>query len=273
MSAAKKAAEITEIKQGPLTTVPAEGADIMSMIQIAMSRPDFPVATIERMFDLYQRSEAEKARKAYYAALALMQPKLPIIEKKGTIKTNEKDQSGKKTGQQKDMAKYALWEDIVEGITPILAEHGFSLFFINEQPTPDRIVTICNLAHREGHKETSSVALPIDSTGAKNNVQGWGSSISYGKRYSAGALLNLTARGEDDDGTAAGIENDATLSDEQIATLRKLLEETKTKEAAFLHHITKTETLEEVRAATFETLANFLEAKKTKQKAEREAPV
>jgi len=262
MSAAKKT-EVTEIH--PPVTHSGEGADIMSMIQIAMARPDFPVATIERMFDLYQKAEAEKARKAYYAALAVMQPKLPVIEKKGIIKTNEKDANGNKTGRQKDQSRYALWEDIMEGVLPVLSEHGFSIFFINEQPTPDRIITTAKLAHKDGHFETSSISLPIDTSGSKNNVQGWGSSAQYGKRYSASALLNLVARGEDDDGQAAGIVAE-TLTEDQIKTIRVLLAETKTKEEAFLRYITKTDTLEDVPAGAFESLKGFLDTKKEKIK-------
>jgi hypothetical protein len=46
-----------------------------------------------------------------------------------------------------------------------------------------------------------------DASGNKNAVQALGSAISYGKRYTASALLNLTSHGEDDDSFRAGIDD------------------------------------------------------------------
>ena len=46
--------------------------------------------------------------------------------------------------------------------------------------------------------------LPVDTTGSKNAVQAVGSSTAYGKRYVMEALLNLTSRGQDDDGKRGG---------------------------------------------------------------------
>lgn len=45
--------------------------------------------------------------------------------------------------------------------------------------------------------------LPADTSGSKNAVQAFGSSTSYGKRYVLCALLNITTRGQDDNGQTA----------------------------------------------------------------------
>ncbi|HET9820175.1 MAG TPA: ERF family protein, partial [Rhodanobacteraceae bacterium] len=55
----------------------------------------------------------------------------------------------------------------------------------------------------DGHREETSITLPADTSGSKNAVQAVASSTSYGKRYTAGALLNLTSHGEDDDAFSA----------------------------------------------------------------------
>src|SRR5690606_4042351 len=60
------------------------------------------------------------------------------------------------------------------------------------------------LLHKAGHREETTIKLPADSSGNKNAVQAVASSVSYGKRYAAGALLNLTSHGEDDDAFAGG---------------------------------------------------------------------
>src|SRR6202043_3736939 len=68
----------------------------------------------------------------------------------------------------------------------------------------DLIVVTGVLSHRDGHAEETTMLLPADISGGKNPLQAIGSSTSYGKRYTAGALLNITSRGEDDDGWAGG---------------------------------------------------------------------
>lgn len=192
----------------PVPTVPADASPILGLIERASRDPNVDIDKMERLFRMKLDMEARDAKAAYLAALSEMQPKLPIITKHGVISKNEKDDRGNKTGRQEAMTKYAKWEDVVEGITPVLAEFGFSLSFRVAQPTPDRVAVSGVLGHRGGHTEETTLSLPIDNTGAKNNVQGWGSSVSYGKRYTAFALLNISARGEDDDGNAAGMMND-----------------------------------------------------------------
>jgi hypothetical protein len=210
-------------RNGDRQIVPAsEGDAIVQMIERAARDPAVDIDKMERLFRMKLDMEARASRSAYLAALAEMQPKLPVIEKKGTIGKYEKDDKGNRTGRQEAMTKYAKWEDVVEGITPILAEHGFSLSFRVAQPTLDRIVVSGVLGHRDGHSEETAISLPIDSSGAKNNVQGWGSSVSYGKRYTAFALLNISARGEDDDGKAAG--EPAFITDEEQAIIRNRID-------------------------------------------------
>ena len=215
---AKRADEQTAVAEAPVS----ETAAIIQMIERAARDPNVDIDKMERLFRMKLDMEARASKAAYLAALAALQPQLPVITKHGVINKNEKDESGKKTGRQEAMTKYAKWEDVVEGITPKLAEHGFSLSFRVAQPTPDRIVVSAVLGHREGHTEETAISLPIDSTGAKNNVQGWGSSVSYGKRYTAFALLNISARGEDDDGKAAG--EPEYITDEQAMALREMIE-------------------------------------------------
>lgn len=195
---------VTAVVQPALPTLPPDTSPILGLIERAARDPSVDIDKMERLFRMKLDMEARDAKAAYLSALAEMQPKLPVITKHGVISKNEKDERGNRTGRQEAMAKYAKWEDVLEGITPVLAEYGFSLSFRISQPTPDRIAVSGVLGHRGGHTEETTISLPIDNSGAKNNVQGWGSSTAYGKRYTAFALLNISARGEDDDGNGAG---------------------------------------------------------------------
>jgi hypothetical protein len=91
------------------------------------------------------------------------------------------------------------------------------------------------LSHRAGHAEETTIVLPHDSSGSKHAVQAVGSSTSYGKRYTAGLLLNLTSRGEDDDGDKGG--SGDVISDDQADEIRKLIDSTGSKVAPFLTYI------------------------------------
>jgi len=73
------------------------------------------------------------------------------------------------------------------------------LHFVLESGLDANINITCILSHREGHREEVTLPLPLDTGGAKSNVQAAGSTISYGKRYTLCAILNLSTRGEDDD--------------------------------------------------------------------------
>jgi hypothetical protein len=65
--------------------------------------------------------------------------------------------------------------------------------------------------------------LPADSASsdagtAMNPIQAIGSATSYGKRYIAAALLNLTSRGADDDAVTAAAACDGTSRNGQVIT-------------------------------------------------------
>ena len=66
--------------------------------------------------------------------------------------------------------------------------------------------------------------MPVDTTGSKNGVQAVASSVSYGKRYTAGLLLNITTTGEDDDGNGPVAQITPRITSAQATQLATLLE-------------------------------------------------
>jgi hypothetical protein len=258
--AMKKEVAITE--NGGQIAPASESASLISMIERAARDPAVDIDKMERLFQMRERMLAQEAKAAYLTALAAMQKDLPIVDKKGVINRNEKDAQGNRTGTQKEQ-RYAKWEDINEAIIPVLAQHGFSLSHRIEQPTPDRLSVTAILGHRQGHSEQTSISLPFDGSGGKNNMHGWGSAASYGKRYTSIALLNITARGEDDDGKAAGA--DAKISTENVEKVRSLLMETNSDLAAF-YNLFGIECLEDLPQAKLDTALKMLELKKSKRR-------
>lgn len=167
--------------------VQTDAASLMAVISRAASDPNTDVDKLERLMGLYERITDRSAKAEYSASLAEMQPKLPVVAERGST----------------DKGKYALWEDINDAIRPILAAHGFALSFRVGTATDGKMTVTGILSHKAGHQEETTMTLPLDTSGSKNAVQAVGSSTSYGKRYTALALLNITSRGEDDDGNGA----------------------------------------------------------------------
>lgn len=197
--------------QSQQTAIAAESVTVLQIIQQVAMSPNADIDKMERLMVMHQNIQALQAKQHYDEALAAMQEELPVIGERGGIK----DKYGRV------QSTYALWEDINEMIKPVLARHGFALSF--RTPRNERGIEVEGvLSHRAGHRETTSLVLPADSSGSKNSVQAVASSVSYGKRYTAGALLNFTTTGEDDDGSGAVVTPRVTSV--QAAQLAALLD-------------------------------------------------
>lgn len=190
----------------PTEAMPATAASAMAVITRLAADKTFDVARMERLFDLVERFKKQEAKEAYINARIDMKPHLPIIEQHGKIEIRKKDAHGKRTGPVIQSTKYAYWEDIDDAITPVLDRFGFFLDFRPGTAADGKSVTVTAiLSHRGGHtEEATTPPMPADLSGSKNPVQSIGSTISYGKRYAAGLILNLRFSGEDDDGQAGG---------------------------------------------------------------------
>lgn len=222
----------------------AEGATLLAVISRAAADPNTDVTKMERLMGLYERVEARRAEAEFAAALADMQPHLPAIAERGKAKVN---------GDVR--YTFALWEDINAAIKPILQQHGFSLSFRTD--FTDGISVTGVLTHRSGHSERTTIKLPTDASGSKNAVQAVASSVSYGKRYTAGALLNLTSHGEDDDAFTASVEY---CTDEQLAKLNEWIEATGSDKSKFLKFL-KVDSLDKLPAKQYDKALSALRAK------------
>lgn len=179
----------------------SESENVLAMISRAASDPSCDLDKMERLLVMHERMTARQCQAEFADAMAAMQSELPAIGERGNA-------AGRYT--------YALWEDINQAIKPILQRHGFALTFRTD--TANGVTVTGVLTHRNGHREETSITLPADPSGNKNAVQAVASSVSYGKRYTAGALLNLTSHGEDDDAFAATSDYDPSEWLDAIAT-------------------------------------------------------
>ena len=185
---------VAQIPKGsPIAKGATETATIMQVIERAATNPAVDVDKMARLLDMHIQMTGRAAKSAYIEAVRVVKRNLPVIAKNGLIEIKGREST-----------PYTLYEDIDEAISPILDEHGLVLTFRTSQAPDGRLIVTGVLSHSDGHEERTDLTLPYDSSGSKNGVQAVGSSLSYGKRYAATALLNLVSRGEDDDGQTGG---------------------------------------------------------------------
>lgn len=182
---------------------PTQAMQVLSMLERVLTAPDFDIDRAERLWAMQKEVRAEQAKAEFIEALSQMQSQIPAVRRTGQIKNN--------SGQVQ--STYAKWEHINEAVGPVLRQHGFALSFRVHQEGP-KITVHGILSHRAGHQESTNIELAPDSTGNKNAPQAVVSAISYGKRTTAGALLNITSYDEDDDGQRFG---DKDKTDENMA--------------------------------------------------------
>lgn len=223
--------EITTIDERTDVAPPSAGG-LINIVEKLLERPDIDLDRVERFLSLQAAEQARIARMQYLAAISAAQPEIPAIPKRGT-------------GNNK--VKYARWEDMQEKIFPVTSKHGLNVTH-RVRVEGGVVIVTCILSHDGGHQETTELPLPIDGTGSKNAVQAIGSSVSYGKRYTAAALLGVRLEGEDPDGGPPPSEAiDATQAD----YIRTLLEDADKDEAKWCQYV-KIETVEDLPAKKFD---------------------
>lgn len=218
-------------------------SELITLIERMAVNKDVDADKLEKLLGMQERILDRNAHAAFDAAFVEMQAELPTITRDGRIVVREKDSQGKRTGEKTQDTPYAKWETIVEAVRPILHKHGFGISHRSEK-TPDGVLLRVTAVLR-GHGWTDDRCyfdLAADTTGSKNNAQGWASSLSYAKRHTACAVLGIVTRGEDDDGRSSGrpvVIGDG-LTDEQTTQLIELCEAVQCPKEKFVDHMNKT---------------------------------
>lgn len=181
------------VKENRAPAISNESNALLVMIERLVLNPDSDIDKLSKILDLQERILNRNAEQAFASDFAAMQSELPRIARNGKIEIKDKN-----SGRVTQSTPFAKLEDINDGVRPILQKYGFGVSFAIDQNQSGINVT-AKLLHKLGHSERTSLTLPIDTSGSKNNVQGNGSTISYGKRYTMCAILNIST-GDDMDG-------------------------------------------------------------------------
>jgi hypothetical protein len=196
-------AKITDSESSPqsLPTVSESGAvsesnpeKVLAVI-LSMARDDsLDIQKLQVLLDMQHKMEVRQGEISFSRDLAQLAAKMPQIPKNGRVSL----------GEGKGSYPFAKWEDMDKIIRPLMAEFGFVLGFDSmDTNTGIRVTGI--LSHKDGHSRSASMTLQLDSGPGRNTNQAMGSTLSYGKRYTAEMLLNIVREGEDTDGKKSGV--------------------------------------------------------------------
>lgn len=210
--------DIVETRSAP--PIEADRSLLATLLSDTEKLKDVPVENIERLYDIADKMEKERQRKAFNAAFLAAQSEFtPVVKKHWNEQTK---------------SYYAKGRDVLEMVTPIINKHGFtnsvSVEPVNEK---DMMRFVLIVRHIEGHEERHYMDAPIDNVGIKGTpnktrLHGMGSAYSYAERYLTGKVWNVLIVDDDDDGNQTALQTNLNkITDEQYEDLVKLAEQAK----------------------------------------------
>jgi hypothetical protein len=225
---------------------------LLQVIANAARDPKVDVAKMQALYAMHKDAMERQAAAAFAAAMADFKRNPPKIVKDTHVKIPHKAGGGFTEYDHASLGH--VCDAIITGLADVGISHRWDL----EQLDGGMIRVTCVLTHAQGHATRTSLHSSRDDSGSKNNIQAVGSTQSYLSRYTLLAATGLAAGIPDNDGRDAEFE---TLSDEEIANVRALIEETAADEAALLR-IFKANAIEDIAAAAYKTVVKMLEARR-----------
>ena len=221
----KAASRAVAIHQPRPPAQPPAPRSFLEVIATAATDPACNPEKMQALLDMQERIEERAAKKAFTVAFNALQAELPIITKDGKIDHGEGTTA---RGNKKLKTTFATYPNLNRVCGPLMKKHGFTFSTSMVPEASGAMVAVSTLEHVGGASRSTSFRLTADSTGGKNNQQGWGSSQQYGMRYNMIALLNIVSEAPqdaDNDGFAKTNEN--LISKNQLDELVALAKDVK----------------------------------------------
>lgn len=224
-----------------------EPASMLQVIAGAAANPDCDVQKMQALLDMQDKLIEREARKEFSAAMAAACGEIPQVEKNGTVALGGKGSY-----------KFSKWEDMDRVIRPVLATYNLRLSFNTRsaEGSSNKII-VGTISHANGQSQSAEIELPIDAGQGRNALQGFGSTISYGKRYCAEMLLNIVRTEEDNDGRFRQRQDEQRISAEQKEEIVQLLQSSGKDPSKFLAWVGAA-TVDEMTPAQFQRGRNAL---------------
>jgi hypothetical protein len=238
-----------------LPAAPQEPEGVTSLVQLAINK-GVDVEVLERLVALQERVTERNARASFFKALAEFRSECPPIKKTQINTQFEVTRDGVKRA-----ARYAPLDEIDRIARPVAANHGLTWTW--DTTVDEKLMhVICRVLHVDGHSEATTVAMPHGSNAGSSPQQKFGSTQTYGMRYSLIAALGLTTTDEDADG-AGGKEPPQPITAEQAADLSDLIDSVGANRKKFLHFM-NVEKLSDIPAGEYKRAVDALEERRGK---------
>lgn len=230
------------VSEGQLAApVPSVGQMLQTVIAKGVTNEN--VAILEKMMDLYERMEGKASEKQFNAAFCALQSELPVIVASSIIPNR---------------GKYEKFEDVMRVVGPLLVKHGFSVSFTMDFKE-NRILETCHLRHVAGHAQSNSFA--VRSGKADSDTQADCKAATTAKRNALLNCLNIVVRQDalqnEDDASIEG----SPITWEQAETLRDMVKDTRSDEAAFLR-FAQSDSYDGIMSSKYEMLFRALDKKR-----------
>lgn len=226
----------------------SQGSSVLEVIARAVRDPATDVDKMERLFALQKEFLAEQAKVAFNVSFRAAKSEMrPVVRNRHNEQTK---------------SNYANLEAVSEALDPIIDRHGFGLTFgTGTSDKEDHYRIVCDVLHDGGHERNYFADIPADIAGIKGTqnktlTHGFGSTMSYGRRYLKLMIFDIATK--DDDGNSAGSRE--LITADQCAELRRLIASSGATEEAFCDYA-RCGTLPELLAKDFERARRILQQK------------
>lgn len=251
---AKSQAVSTVVAQPPAAPPPS---NLLQVIAGAVMDPRCDVEKMKALLDMQERIEDRDAQKAFTRSFNALQAELPVINKDGKIDHGDGVTA---KGNKKLKTSFATYPNLNRVVGPLMKKHGFT-FSTSMEPEPSgAMIAVSTLSHVEGDSRKTHFRLTADTTGGKNNQQGWGSSQQYGMRYNMIALLNIVTEAKED------VDNDgfpgpgASVNPGQLKALIALADEAGADKTKFCE-LMNVDSMAEISASRYDEAVTQLQRK------------
>lgn len=170
-----------------MSEVALQENSLAGVLEKALENNQVTPELLNGFLDFQERLDLKRAEQEFNRSLTKAIAEIPDFEKM----------------RQGHNSKYTPFEVINHTVKPILQRNDLYLTFYTSMEEPKTIDVTAKITHVDGFSQKTIMRLPFDTSGNKNDVQSVGSAVSYGKRYTMCALLNITTHNEDDDGFAS----------------------------------------------------------------------
>lgn len=164
------------------------------LLHLAITRGNAQPDELDRLIKMVQDADTLEARKAHTVAMTALAADLEGVDL-------EKNKTNDDFGN-----KYISIGKLVRTVGPLLAKHGLAASWEPDQSKGADITVTCVLTHIAGHSTRSSLTVPRDIDGRKNELQAIKSSMTYARSITYETVCGLAATDAnlDDDGKASG---------------------------------------------------------------------